>query len=139
MAHKLEELPIFQDAQRFCSAVSETLARSRLRKNSNAYAQLEDANDSILANMDEGFAQESDDGFSKYLYYSKGSVAEVMRRLHRAAQKGLVDRDEVNRLEAMAEPLGKQCGGFIKYLKRSGFKDRGRFRFDGSGHNPSED
>jgi len=27
--------------------------------------------------MDEGFEQGSDDGFAKYLYYSKGSIAEV--------------------------------------------------------------
>jgi hypothetical protein len=50
-----------------------------------------------------------------------------------------VDRADVSRLEAMAEPLGKQCGGFIKYLKRSGFKDRGRFRFDRSARNPIQD
>jgi len=72
MAHKVEELPVFQDGQRFCDAVTETLNGSRLRKNSKAYEQIQEANDSVLANMDEGFQQESDDGFARYLYYSKG-------------------------------------------------------------------
>lgn len=128
MAHRVEELPLFQDALRFCAAVSEILNASGLRKNSNTYEQIEDANDSVLSNLAEGFQQESDDGFAKYVYYSKGSVAEVMRRLREAARKRSVDRAAVERLEPVADSLGRQMGGFIKYLKRTGFKDRGRFR-----------
>ena len=78
--------------------------------------------------MDEGFEQESDDGFAKYLFYSKGSIAEVMRRLRRARTRGEVSASDVDALGELSEPLGKMLGGFIKYLKRSGFKDRGRFR-----------
>jgi|SRR5215471_9475195 len=130
MAHKIEEFPVFQDAQKFCVAVSEALRQSRLRKGSKLYDQIEDANDSIESNMSEGFAQESDDGFAKYLYYSKGSVEEVIKRLKRAASKELVAEDVVSRLEQMGEPICKQLGGLIKYLKRSGFKDRGRFHFE---------
>ena len=128
MAHKLEELPIFGQAQEFCGAVTATLQRSRLRKDSDRYKQIVDANDSILSNMDEGFEQGSDDGFAKYLYYSKGSVAEVMRRMRRACSKGEVQSADITALTELSGPLGKMLGGFIKYLKRSGFKDRGRFR-----------
>src|SRR5262249_6382881 len=127
MAHKVEELPVFQDAQEFCDAVTRTLKTLRVRRNSKTWEQIQEANDSVLANLDEGFEQESDDGFAKYVYYSKGSLEEVMRRLRRAARTHLTDCAAVDRLEPMAESLGKQMGGFIKYLKRSGFKDRGRF------------
>src|SRR5689334_9564849 len=130
MAHRIEDFPVFRDAQTFCAAVSRTLKASRVRKGSNAYNQIEDANDSIIANMDEGFAQGSDDGFAKYLYYSKGSVEEVMRRLKRAASNDLVPAADIRALEPMADSIGKQLGGLIKYLKKSGFKDRGRYRID---------
>lgn len=109
-------------------AVTEILNGSTLRRNSKIYDQIVEANESILANMDEGFDQESDDGFAKFLYYSKGSIAEVMRRLRRAAAKGQVAREEVAKLGPQAEELGRMLGGFIKYLRRSGFNDRGRFR-----------
>jgi len=128
MANKVDELPIFAKAQEFCVAVTETLSRSRLRNNSDRYKQIADANDSILSNMDEGFEQESDDGFARYLYYSKGSIAEVMRRVRRAAARGDVSSADLRALSELSEPLGKMFGGFIKYLKRSGFKDRERFR-----------
>ena len=44
-----------------------------------------------------------------------------------AARSGDVVADDVKALAELAEPLGKMFGGFIKYLKRSDFKDRGRF------------
>jgi four helix bundle protein len=128
MAHKVEELPVFNEAQKFCVAVTAILDRSQMRRDSKPFKQIVDANESILANMDEGFDQESDDAFAKFLYYSKGSIAEVMRRLRRAAARGNVDPREVALLGESAETLGRMLGGFLKYLKRSGFKDRGRFR-----------
>src|SRR5438874_1493283 len=98
MAHRVEELPVFSHAQQFSVAVTEILARSMLRRNSKVYEQIVDANESILANMDEGFDQESDDGFARFLYYSKGSIAEVMRRLRRAAARGQVATEDLARL-----------------------------------------
>jgi len=138
MAHKVEEFQVFRDAQRFCVAVSETLTGLGLRRDGNVYKQIEDANESILSNMSEGFAQESDDAFAKYLYYSKGSVEEVVTRLKRAAPRESVSDDAVARLEQMAELVCKQLGGLIKYLKRSGFKDRGRFRSEQNARRPSQ-
>ena len=128
MARKIDELPIFVEAQKFCDAVSATLKRSRISRHDDRYKQIVEANDSILSNMDEGFEQGSDDQFANFLGYSKGSVAEVMRRLRRAAHRGEVAGNDVDQLTEIAEPLGKMLGGFIKYLKKSGFKDRGRFR-----------
>ena len=128
MAHKVEELEVFGEAQKFCVAVTALLNRSSMRRDSKPFKQIVDANESILANMDEGFVQESDDAFAKFLYYSKGSIAEVMRRLRRAAATGQVDPDGVKLLIEHAELIGKMLGGFIKYVKRTGFKDRGRFR-----------
>ena len=128
MAHKVEELEVFGEAQKFSDAVIAVLNGSRMRRGSKPFQQIVDANDSITANIDEGFDQGSDDGFARFLYYSKGSIAEVMRRLRRASRRGEVDARAVDELHTTAETLGKMLGGFIKYLKRSGFKDRGRFR-----------
>jgi four helix bundle protein len=128
MAHKIDEFPVFQDAQEFVSAVTAILQQSSLRRNSKTYEQIAEANDSIVSNMDEGFDQESDDGFSRFLYYSKGSVAEVMRRLRRAAATGFISREAVAGLEPKADSIGRQIGGLVTYLKMSGFKNRGRFK-----------
>src|SRR5262245_21680488 len=112
MAHKVEELEVFGEAQKFGDAVIALLNRSRIRRDSKLFKQILDANESITANIDEGFDQESDDGFARYLYYSKGSIAEVMRRLRRASARGEVDAPAVSELHANAQTLGKMLGGF---------------------------
>ena len=99
MAHKIDDLPIFAKAQEFCDAVSATLARSRVRRTDDRYKQIVEANDSILSNMDEGLEQGSDDQFANYLGYSKGSLAEVMRRLRRASGRGEVAVEDISALE----------------------------------------
>jgi four helix bundle protein len=128
MAHKVEELPLYSTAKEFWVAINEILQQPRLCADRDLRKQIDEANDSIIANIAEGFEQSSDDAFARFLYYSKGSIAEVMKRLHEAQMKGHISEADVESRELLATPLSKMLGGFIKYLRRSGFKDRGRFR-----------
>jgi len=75
--------------------------------------------------MVDGFEQGTDRAFANYLTYSKGSVAEVVRRLKQAYYKHCITADELNQLLSAGEELGKMLGGFIKYLRRCGWRDRG--------------
>ena len=40
----------------------------------------------------------------------------------------LTSDDEMAACDNMGDELGRMLGGFIKYLRRSGFKDRGSYR-----------
>ena len=125
MAHKLEELPIYVKGVEFWKAVNALLDKPRLRNDRDLHGQLSRANDSIPSNMVEGFEQSTDRAFANFLTYSKGSVAEVRKRLKQAYFKKYITADELApRLEA-AEELGKMLGGFIKYLRRCDWGDRG--------------
>jgi four helix bundle protein len=128
MAKRLEELPVFRKAQEFCVAVTAILQRPALRRNRNLHRQLDDANDSIVSNMHEGFAKGSDADLARYLEYSKGSLGEVLARLERARSKGYITDEELAARRDAGEEIAKMLGGWIKYLDRSDFKDRGRFR-----------
>ena len=128
MANNLEELPIYSKAREFTVAVDAILGLPRVRADRELWKQISAANDSVLANMHEGFEQPTDDGFAKYLYYSKGSVAEIIGHLRRAREKQHITEQDLQVREEMADVLAKMLGGFIGYLHRSGFKDRGRFK-----------
>jgi four helix bundle protein len=78
--------------------------------------------------MKEGFELSSDEAFANLLVYAKGSCAEVVVRIFRAHRKRHVTADEYAELRQTGEDLQRMLGGFIKYLRRSGFKDRGSFR-----------
>src|SRR6476620_6094566 len=100
MAHTLEELPIYSKAVEFWNAVNALLDKPRLRNNRDLHGQITRANDSIPSNMVEGFEQATDRAFANYLSYSKGSLAEVLKRLKKAYFKKLITADE---LEAHTE------------------------------------
>ena len=125
MANRLEELPLYEKVQEFWAAVTAILNRSSLRRNCDLYGQIERANDSIDANLEEGFEQPTDASFANFVFIAKGSTAEVMARARKAHQKGLITDQDLGQVLELGEPLGKMMGGFIKYLRASGFTDRG--------------
>ena len=94
MANKLEELPIYPKVVAFWSAVNATLENSKLRRDCDLHDQIWRANDSIPSNMVEGFEQGTDRLFANFLCCSKGSLAEVLKRLKKAYFKRLITADE---------------------------------------------
>jgi four helix bundle protein len=75
MAQRLQELPVYLKACAFSVAVAAMIARPSFGRNRKLHDQIADANESILANMEEGFEQSSDAVLANYLYTSKGSIA----------------------------------------------------------------
>jgi four helix bundle protein len=128
MAKKVDELPIYSKIIEFSNAVNAILDRQGLRRNFKLRNQITDANDAIAANVEEGFEQGTDRAFARYVTISKGSLGETIGHLKRAHRKGHISADELKARVDMGETLGKMLGGFIKYLHRSDFKDRGRHR-----------
>jgi four helix bundle protein len=125
MAHKIEELPIYSKVSEFCGAVNALLDKPRMGKDCDLHKQLSRANESIPSNMVEGFEQGTDRAFANYLTISKGSLAESLKWLKKAYFKRYITADELERCVAAGEELGKMLGGFIKYLRRCDWTDRG--------------
>lgn len=126
MAHKVEELPIYEEVQKFWAAVKQLLNTPALRRDRDLHEQIESANDSIDSNMKEGFEQPTDVAFSNFVFTAKGSTEEVIARTRQAHRKHLISDEQLAQVEQLGVPLGKMMGGFIKYLSASGFTDRGR-------------
>jgi four helix bundle protein len=128
MAHKLEELPVYAKVIAFSAAVSAIIAHPAFGRNRKLHDQIAEANASILSNIAEGFEQSTDAHVARFLYTAKGSVAEVIARLQYAQRSGLIRADECSRCAVMGDDIGRMLGGWIKYLARCDWKDRGRFK-----------
>ena len=128
MAKQLDELPVYRKALDFWRAVTDILERPALRRDRDLHRQIADANNSITANMQEGFEQSTDRAFAKYLTYAKGSLAEVLTRLEQARLNRCIPDDQALECRGKGEELGRMLGGFIKYLLRSDWKERGRYK-----------
>ena len=99
-----------------------------VRKDADLHDEVSRANESIPSNMVEGFEQGTDRAFAHFLTYSKGSIAEVLKRLRKAYYRRHIVADELKARIAQGEELEKMLGGFIKYLQACDFKDRGHHR-----------
>lgn len=128
MANKIEDLPIYHKAVAFWSAVNAILDSPRLRKDRRLHEQICNANDSITSNMVEGFEQGTDRAFANFLIHSKASLAEVLTRLKQAYFKKYISEEQLKPQLTNGEELGKMLGGFIKYLRRADWDDRGSHR-----------
>jgi four helix bundle protein len=73
MVEKLRDLRVYVQAERYCNAVFRLCTRPGFRRDRKLRVQVESANESIKANIAEGFEQGSDAQFVKYLEYSKGA------------------------------------------------------------------
>jgi four helix bundle protein len=125
VARRLEELPIFAKAVSFCRAITALLGRPSFRHHRKLAEQIEAANDSILANMVEGFEQPTDRALKNFLYVAKASAAEVIVRLKNAERRGWITLEELEASRKSGEELQRMLGGWIKYLAQSDWKDRG--------------
>jgi four helix bundle protein len=126
MARTVRELPLYGKVVEFRDAVSEILRAPGLRNDRNLYGQIERATSSIEANLTEGFEAPSDAAFAHFVFTAKGSAAEAVAAVREAHRRRYLADEQLNRIIALGEPLGKMMGGFIKYLAASGFTDRGR-------------
>ena len=125
MANRLEELPIYSKANEFW-AEANALQVPAVGGNRKLREQIEEANDSVLANLSEGFEQPTDKALENYLFHAKGSVAEVLSRLLSARRKGCISAQDHLRCRRMGDELLRILGGWIAYLARCDWKDRGR-------------
>ena len=130
MRKKLEELPVYAKAREFSIAVTALLERPGFVRNIKHRMQISEALDSILSNMSEGYELSSDAALANFLYISKGSTAEVVTRLKAARRRGWITEPECRPCVAQGEEIGRMLGGWIKYLARCDYKDRGRHRLN---------
>ena len=77
------------------------------------------------ANIAEGFGQQSDRHFAKYLYIARGSSNEVRAHLFVSHDRKYLTAPELRELSDKYEEIAKMLTGLIKYLRKSNRKHRG--------------
>ena len=125
MAQAVEDLKVWQRAQEFWVAVNALVGRAGFQRDRRLREQVKDAADSIISNIAEGFEQPTDRAFAKYLFTSKGSTAEVRKRMLMACHHGYITQDEYAACNALGDEVARMTTGLIKYLIKSDRKDRG--------------
>ncbi len=125
IARSLDELLVYGKALAACHEVSAVVERPNLSKDYELRAQLTSAAGSIPANIAEGFAQQTDRQFVRYLCFARGSSKEIRAHLAVAQGRRYLTRSEMQSVSDKYEEIAKMLTGLIKYLRASDRKQRG--------------
>jgi four helix bundle protein len=125
LARTLDDLLVYRRSLGACAAVSAFLERQKVRADYELRAQLSSASAAVPANIAEGFGQQSDRQFAKYLFIARGSSHEVRAHLAVAHGRRYLSEPELMELSGKYEEIAKMLTGLIKYLRASDRKERG--------------
>jgi four helix bundle protein len=112
-----KKLKVWQRALDFADQVielSENLETSR--KHYRLLEQIEAASASIPQNIAEGKGRHTDKEFKQFLYYSRGSLFEVVTLLNLFHLRNWISDAQLKELEIKAEEVGKMLNGLIKSI-----------------------
>ena len=115
---RFRDFTIYQAARAFRKKVEAHLKKFPSSEKYCLIDQIHRSCLSILLNIAEGSAKNTDKDFARYLDNAVGSLNEVIAGFDAAVDDGLLTVDTSKALEADAEILGKQMGSFIQRLRR---------------------
>lgn len=73
---------------------------------------------SVPSNIAEGSERGSNKDNMRFLYYAKGSCAELLTQVLLAQEFGYLPKDEVSGLTIELEEISKMLAGYINYLNK---------------------
>ena len=117
--NRFEELPVWQAGTNLCVQVFNVTALAEFRPAGDLSNQLQRAALSISNNIAEGFERGSTQELINFLYYARGSAAEVRSILAVAERlEALEDfKSQISDLKGKAENISRQLGAWLKSLK----------------------
>jgi four helix bundle protein len=114
-----EELEAWQKARKLSNDIYDKTSSGAFSKDFSLRDQINRSSGSIMDNIAEGFERGGNKEFIQFLSYSKGPCGEVRSQLYRAKDRSHITEDEFETLMNQSIELGKQIGGFMKYLSES--------------------
>ena len=112
-----EDLKVWKDSRIFVKEIYTMINNFPVKENYGLTSQITRAAVSIMSNIAEGFARDTNKEFIRFLIIARGSTAEVQSDLFIALDLKYINQDEFKKTYYQAENLGKQINGLIKYLK----------------------
>jgi four helix bundle protein len=110
---------IYQNAKEFCRFCRLLVQEQIKNKDRDLASQIERALHSIVLNIAEGSADQSDTEFSRFLGISIRSVYETVAGFDLALLYGMISAGQNEEIESRAHALVKQLAAFRNSLKKA--------------------
>jgi len=114
---RFREFAVYQAARKFRTMMHSYLRTSSIRGHRCLSDQIERACVSIVLNIAEGSAKQSDKDFARFLEIAIASTNEVIAAMDCAFDDGIVNEKDLVVIERHAIQIARQLGGFLKTLR----------------------
>lgn len=114
---KFEDIQAWQKARELVKSVYRITSRGGFAKDYSLKDQIRRASVSIISNIAEGFARQTNKEFSQFLHIALGSVAEGQSQLYVAQDLNYISKEEFGRIYELSSEVARLVTGFIKYLQ----------------------
>jgi len=119
---RFKKFKVYQDSKAFCKFCRDIIEREIKRKDGGLAGQIQGALNSIVLNIAEGSADNSDIEFARFLGISIRSVYETVAGFDLALLYDLINENVNQKIENDAHQLVRQLSGFRNSLKSAKVK-----------------
>ena len=117
MRFRFKNFKVYQDSKAFCKACRDIGKKHIKKKDKELASQIERALNSIVLNIAEGSADNSDAEFARFLGISIRSVYEVVAGFDLGLLNGMIAAGQNEKIESDAYELVRQLSAFRSSLK----------------------
>jgi len=114
---RFEDLQIWKLSLKITREIYDITSKKDFSRDFGLRDQIRRAIVSVSSNIVEGFEKNNNNEFIRFLGMAKGSVGEVRNQLYIALTIKYLTQKEFDNLHTSLDQLGRQVGGFIKYLE----------------------
>ena len=119
---RFEEIESWKRARKLTNRIYQVSSKGNFARDFTLKDQVRRACVSIMSNIAEGYDRSGTREFVQFLATAKGSAAEVRCQLYIALDQGYIEEPDFLELGRIALETQLLIGGFMNYLKRTGYK-----------------
>jgi len=116
---RFEDIKAWQKARDLAKQVYDMTCQGNFATDHALKDQIRRASVSVMSNIAEGYARQTDKEFVQFLHIALGSVAEVQSQLYVARDMDYVSNGQFGQAYELTSETARLISGFIKYLRKT--------------------